>query len=352
MNTPEYKEVLSALYPGDDRYDVQQLNSGLINHTYKISKGKNALLLQQINKNVFRKPIEVQDNYIKLWEYKNGSSAITFPKPVSFHSSNTLFIDSEGNYWRAFEFLDNTITLDIPKNAEQAKLTAKTFGRITAFLSGFDINSLNIVIPDFHNLSFRYQQFEDAIKSGSKERLEKATTLVEEFKSRKKYKDFYEMVVHSDEFPKRVMHHDAKIANVLFDKRTENVICAVDFDTTMPGYFFSDVGDMIRSMVCSEDEHNTDFDALYVRKDFYKEILSGYLDVMGNHLTESEKKYIHCAGLIMFYMQGLRYISDYLNNDIYYQTRYKEQNFDRAMNQMVLLKKLEDFLSEEYNFSL
>ncbi|MCW3116875.1 MAG: phosphotransferase [Chitinophagaceae bacterium] len=148
------------------------------------------------------------------------------------------------------------------------------------------------------------------------------------------------------------MHHDAKIANVLFDKKTGQVICAIDFDTTMPGYFFSDLGDMIRSMACSSDEHNTDFSHLHIRKDFYKAIVSGYLGVMNNYLTDEEKKYIHSAVLLMIYMQAVRFFADYLNNDVYYQISYPEQNFDRATNQLTLLRNLEQFLSEEYNFSL
>lgn len=354
MNKIPHKEVINAFSEPDEKYTIEQLGNGLINHTYKIS-GKNSgktLLIQQINKNVFKKPRDVQHNYLKLWKYKNGSQEILFPSPVALKNAETLFIDSEGNYWRAFEFLNGTETLDVPHNAEQAYATAKTFGQLTAFLSSFNAEDLNIVIPDFHNLSFRYKQFEDSLLNAKEERVKKAGALIHEVKSREKYKIFYETIIKSANFPKRVMHHDAKIANVLFDKKTGNVICAIDFDTTMPGYFFSDLGDMVRSMACSSDEHSKDFEHLHIRKDFYKAIVSGYLQVMNDYLTAEEKKYIHSAGLIMIYMQAVRFIADYLNNDIYYQISYAEQNFDRGLNQITLLKSLEQFLSEEYNFSL
>jgi thiamine kinase-like enzyme len=149
-----------------------------------------------------------------------------------------------------------------------------------------------------------------------------------------------------------VMHHDAKIANILFSKKTGDVICPVDFDTVMPGYFFSDLGDMIRSMACSLDETSTDFENLTIRKEFYKAIVEGYLSVMKNQFTVSENKYIHYAGLLMIYMQALRYMTDYLNGDIYYKTNYAEQNFDRAKNQVILLKRLEEFFKDEYQFSV
>lgn len=146
------------------------------------------------------------------------------------------------------------------------------------------------------------------------------------------------------------MHHDAKISNVLFSNKTGKVVCLVDFDTVMPGYFFSDLGDMIRSMVCPEDETSTKFSNICIRKEFYEAIVTGYLDVIGKELTESEKKYIHYSGLLMIYMQSLRFLADYLNGDVYYQITYPDQNFDRAKNQLILLQRLEDFLGTNYQF--
>ena len=141
---------------------------------------------------------------------------------------------------------------------------------------------------------------------------------------------------------------DAKISNVLFSNKNGRVVCLVDFDTVMPGYFFSDLGDMIRSMVCREDENSTNFDNILIRKEFYDAILSGYLSVMEKQLTAAEKKYIHYSGLLIIYMQALRFLTDYLIGDIYYKTEYDEQNFNRSKNQLLLLQKLELFLAEYY----
>ena len=130
------------------------------------------------------------------------------------------------------------------------------------------------------------------------------------------------------------------------------MICPVDFDTVMPGYYFSDLGDMIRSMVCGCDENSTVFVSIRVRKGFYETIVSGYLDVMKKYFTDSEKKYIHYARLLMIYMQALRFMADYLNGDIYYRIEYPEQNFDRAKNQLSLLQKLDEFLVKEHDFKI
>lgn len=144
------------------------------------------------------------------------------------------------------------------------------------------------------------------------------------------------------------MHHDAKIANVLFSKTTGRVICPVDFDTVMPGYYFSDLGDMIRSMAGNADENYLHFEKIQIRKSYYDAIVSGYLSIMEKQLTDSEKKYIHYAGLIMIYMQAIRFITDFMRGGIYYKTEYKGQNFDRALNQLTLLKRLEELLKNAY----
>ena len=331
---------------------MERMNGGLINHTYKVTSGfKPGLLLQQINKKVFANPGDVQENYMAIWQYAiSSSTGLRLPAPNYFDENCTLFIDNQENYWRAFEFIDDARMFTIAENPEQANATATTFATFTSAFSDFNVSLLKTVIPGFHDLQLRYRQFEEAINVGSNLRLSKAGSIITALKQRERYKHFYNYIIASDEFPQRVMHHDAKIANVLFNKQTGNVICPVDFDTVMPGYFFSDLGDMIRSMVGSEEENSTNADSMEIRKDFYEVILSGYMDVIGNQLTDSEKKYIHNAGLLMIYMQALRFLGDYLNGDVYYRINYPEQNFDRAKNQFTLLQKLEDFLNKHYHF--
>lgn len=330
---------------------IEKISSGLINKSYRVSSQfKPSFLLQQINKNVFKHPEHVQENYISLWQYAEFEfTGIQLPSPLYCGKTTTLFIDENENYWRAFEFIDNARTLTVPQKISQAKATAQTFAKFTAAFTDFNIHNLKIVIPDFHNLSFRYQQFEESLNTELYERMAKAIPFINELKKRDRYKDFYEMIIESDEFPQRVMHHDAKITNILFNNISGKVICPVDFDTVMPGYFFSDLGDMVRSMLCNEDENSTQFEKIKIRKPFYDAIVTGYLMEMGSQLTDVEKKHLHYAGLLMIYMQALRFITDYLNDDVYYKINYPQHNFDRARNQLTLLQRLEEFLILHYN---
>jgi len=331
---------------------IKAVNGGLINHSYKVScQLKPDFLLQRINKFVFADPEQVQQNYICIWQYAEFEfTGLRLPSPIQCGKTTTLFLDSNNNYWRAFEFIDDTRMLTVAEKPAQAKATAKAFAQFTTAFSEFNVDQLKVVIPGFHDLSLRFSQFEESLKGENYERMAKALPIVDALKKREKYKHFYEIIIESDQFPLRVMHLDAKIANVLFNDKTGKVVCLVDFDTVMPGYFFSDLGDMIRSMVCKEDENSSNYNSISIRKEFYDAIVSGYMDVMGKELTESEIKYIHYSGLLMIYMQALRFITDYLNGDVYYKTTYEEQNFDRGKNQFTLLHSLEEFLSSEYQF--
>lgn len=365
MESNKYKEAILAFgnyHPdlpiteqNESEFQVLALSGGLINQTFKVSSPLGTtFLLQKINQNVFNNPNDVQQNYIHIWEYAEYEfTGLRLPTPEYFNKTETLFFDAKGNFWRAFEFIEDSRMLYTAKTPGQAKATAITFAKFTAAFDEFNVDLLKTVIPGFHNLSFRYQQFEESLNGEQYERMANAMPLVNELKKRERYKHFYEIVTESPEsFPQRVMHHDAKIANVLFSKETGKVICPVDFDTVMPGYYFSDLGDMIRSMISSRDENSTDFENIRIRKTFYNAILQGYMKIMNKYLTDAERIYIHYAGLLMIYMQTLRYLTDYLNKDIYYSVSYTEQNVDRAKNQLILLLKLEEFLEKEFQFKV
>lgn len=331
------------------------VSGGLINHSYKVNGNTEpAFLLQQINQNVFKDPTAVQENFMNIWTYsKNHPASIELPEPLNTPEGNTLFKDSRGNFRRAFRFIEEGTTRDVAGSPEEAFTTAQTFGHFTASLQSFATAQLHAVIPNFHNLSYRYRQFEQAVQTAGAERKEKAATLIRELQDRKKYKAFYETVHnHPEQYRIRVMHHDAKIANVLFHRKSGEVICAVDFDTVMPGHYFSDLGDMIRSMACSLDESSTDFAGIHIREEIYNAIVKGYLSVMEPLLTPSEKKHIHHAGIFLIYMQALRFLTDYLEQDRYYRIQHPEQNKDRAQNQLVLLQHLESFLRDTHHYSL
>ena len=345
----------AAVQFGIGEPSIESLGEGLIHRTYKVSFPTNEvpIVLQCINQTNFPQPENIINNYRIISQFLNFQpNALQVPNMVLTITGKLFWIDEEGNFWRATEFIRDSYTPNSLTNEREAWLVANSFAKFTLSLTGLDADKLEAIIPDFHNLGFRYQQFETAIEKATMQQLLKSTHVIAELRQRKFLVDFYEKIKTNENFKVRVMHHDCKISNILFDKKTKEVICPVDLDTTMPGYYFSDVGDMIRSMACTEDENSTRWEDINIHKKYYSSIISGYIETIATAFSDEEKSHIHHSGVLLVYMQSLRFATDFLNNDIYYKTNYPEQNLNRALNQLILLEKLEEFLASEYNYNL
>lgn len=333
---------------------IESLGEGLIHRTFKVTftGNENAIVLQCINQRTFSLPENIIQNYLLVLEFvENESTFIKLPALMPTLQNKFFWVDEKENFWRATKFIENSYSLSVATNEKDAFRVARCFAEFTRALTGLRPADLNIIIPHFHNLELRYQQFEEAIGKANITRLLRSTHVISELRQRKSLIQFYEELNNEADYPTRVMHHDCKIDNILFDKITNAVICPVDLDTVMPGKFFSDIGDMIRTMVCPVNENSTVWEDISMRSDFYESIVSGYLDGIGNSLTAKEKEHIHYCGLIMIYMQSIRFVTDFLNYDIYYKIDYSEQNLNRALNQFLLLEKLEEYLHRKYGFT-
>lgn len=352
MNIEVVKKAARQFSAFEDGIVAVPLGNGLINQTYRITGTNQSFVLQAINSRVFLKPQDILFNYKLVYDcLQQQKHAVHIPAPIPSREGGLLWIDEYQHYWRATAFVNNSYSPAVAADQESASTVANSFAEFTRSLSSLKIGEVKEIIAGFHNLTFRYDQLERAILQGSTSQLLKATHVIAELRQRKKLVDFFQSMQDSPHYPDRVMHHDCKISNILFDKDTNQVICPVDLDTVMPGKFFSDLGDMIRSMACTVDENSTAWEAIGIRPPLYKAILEGYRKGIAEIFTPAEKINIHYAGLLLIYMQALRFLTDYLQHDIYYKIDYAEQNLNRALNQLLLLEKLEIFLKKEYGFN-
>jgi Ser/Thr protein kinase RdoA (MazF antagonist) len=331
--------VLNAYGINDDA-SVTPYGSGLINHTWKIVTGGREYILQQVNDKVFKVPENIAHNITLIADYlRQQHPDYCFAAPIrSSKGTGMIYLKDKGCF-RMFPFMTGSHSKDVVQTSKQAYEAAAQFGRFTRLLSGIDVSELKVTIPDFHNLNLRYVQFNNALQNGSNKRLHESKELIEQLARHSDIVRAYDRLKLSPGFKLRVTHHDAKISNVLFDSNDKG-ICVIDLDTVMPGYFISDVGDMIRTYVSPVSEEEPDFRQIVVREEFYNAIVQGYGKEMKEELTQEERDHFFYAGKFMIYMQALRFLTDHLNNDIYYGTKYEGQNFVRAKNQAVLLEKL------------
>lgn len=314
--------------------------NGLINHTWLVETKQKKYILQRINDQVFTNPAAIDDNINAIAGFlKIHFQDYIFTAPVFSKDHKSLIQLNGKGYFRMFEFISGSKAYTVLENPELAFEASKQFGRFTKLLSDFNINELKITLPSFHDLKLRYLQFIQAAKNSNNNRVKQSGQIITALESYKYIVDIFDSIRQNPSFKKRVTHHDTKISNVLFNENNKG-ICVIDLDTVMPGYFISDVGDMMRTYLSPAGEEETDYSKIDVRENYFDAIVQGYLSEMKDELSAEEKKYFVYAGKFMIYMQALRFITDYLNNDIYYGASYELHNLNRATNQLTLLNIL------------
>ena len=317
-------------------FSIEPLGNGLINSTWLVHSDHKKFVLQKINTTVFTTPENIAFNIDLLSTFlQKYHPTYLFIAPLKTTTGKTMVKEEDG-YYRLFNFVPNSHTIDVVNTPQQAFEAAKQFARFSKLLVQVEVGVLKNTLPNFHNLNLRLQKFKAAIKNGNAKRIEESKELIAYLISQKSIATIFEN--RKSGFKIRVTHHDTKISNVLFNV-DENGLCVIDLDTVMPGYFISDVGDMMRTYLSPVSEEESDFSKIEIRLNFYNAITEGYLTEMGEELTAKEKKSFHFAGRYMIYMQALRFLTDYLNDDVYYTCAYPTHNLVRAGNQATLLQK-------------
>jgi thiamine kinase-like enzyme len=340
-----FGSILSFYNIDLSEYSVKPFGDGLINHTWKIISSGKEYLLQRINQQVFPQPADIMDNCGQLADYfRKNHPEYLFVSPIMNIYKQNYVTDEENNYYRLFPFVKNSYSCNTVSSPQLAYEAAKQFGKFTYLLANFDAASLHITLMEFHNLTLRHRQFEAALQTGNKKRIEESRETISFLTNQTELVETFEKIKISPEFKLRVIHHDAKINNVLFDIGSDTGLCVIDLDTVMAGYFISDVGDMLRTYLSPVSEEEPDFNRISIRDEFFQQVVKGYLGEMQSVLSFYEMQYFIYAGKFAIYMQALRFLTDYLNNDIYYSVKYQNQNLIRANNQATLLKR---FLEKE-----
>jgi Ser/Thr protein kinase RdoA (MazF antagonist) len=327
-----------GIVPG---YKAEIISTGLINATWKITTHEGSFILQRVNTNVFRSPEKVAENIDLLSEHARKYPDYLFVGALTTTTGESAVTSSAKEFYRLFEFIPDSHTINKVTVPEEAYEASRQFGKFTTVFSGVDATRLHITIPGFHDLSWRNKQFQDSLKNGNPDRISRAKELCEKVAEHAGILSTYNKLTSNRAFKKRVTHHDTKISNVLYDQNNKG-LCVIDLDTVMPGYYISDVGDMMRTYLAIATEEETDIKKIEIRMDVFKAIVQGYLETMHTVLSKDELDHFVYSGSFLTYMQALRFLTDYLNDDRYYGAKYPEHNYDRALNQLTLLSRIEE----------
>tara|TARA_R110002111_G_scaffold51050_1_gene89562 strand:- start:1048 stop:2121 length:1074 start_codon:yes stop_codon:yes gene_type:complete len=357
MLEEQLKFVFSQFDHNGEYKSFKELASGHINDTYLIKTNeKPYFVLQRINHGVFKDVPGLIENKVAVSRHiqkklenksrkKQERGVLAFARTKK---GTAYYQGNEGNYWNLMYFIDKSVTHETVNNEEIAYEGGKLMGKFLTLTSDFDASQLIEVIPKFHDMSFRYNQFEDSLKVASKERLEASKDYIKIIEDSKEEMHILQKLKESGAIKTRVTHNDTKISNVLFSKKDKS-ICVIDTDTVMPGIIHYDFGDAIRTICNSAAEDETNLDLVEFNVDYYKAYEKGFLKHMKSSITPLEFKYLPLAAKTMIFIMALRFLTDYLNGDVYYKTKYPEHNLDRAKNQFKLLESLNKQLSRIEN---
>lgn len=339
-----------ANYPQIDfaNMTIKPFGEGLINTSWTISEpNENSpkYFLQRLNTAVFKNFSAIENNLKSAQKFLQNSDEnfeLIFPienKNGDFHT------EFAGEIYRIYPFENHGETHQIAPTAKHLESSARKFAEFSRILTPIADEFIE-TIPDFHNLSARFMDFEKNLAEISDENPRKifAKKEIDNILSKKWIVEKFEN--YKKILPRRVFHHDAKTNNILFVKGKTDALVPVDLDTIMPGFIFSDFGDMVWSGVFGIDHSKpteTHFD-----EEKYNALVTGYLSGFGEEISETEISAMHFGGIVMNFMLAIRFLSDFLQNDKYFRINYENHNFDRAFFQLQIVDELLEKLDGKF----
>lgn len=327
---------------------VKPLGNGLINDTYKVAMNEEdepAYVLQRINNAIFKDVELLQSNIEavtahlrkKLEEKQVADIDRRVLHFIKSETGKTYWREADDTYWRMMRFIPNAFTYETV-NEKYSHAAGLAFGEFEAALVDLP-QQLGETIPDFHNMELRARQLKEAVQNNPVKRLSVVESMVEELNRNMEEMCKAEQLHRDGKLPKRICHCDTKVNNMMFDA-DGNILCVIDLDTVMPSYVFSDYGDFLRTGANFTAEDDPNLANVGFNMDIFKAFTKGYLTSAGAFLTPIEREHLPFAAKLFPFMQCARFLTDYINGDVYYKIKYPEHNLDRAKNQLALFNSV------------
>ncbi len=328
---------------------VEDMPGGHINRSYRVGvMGEDQpqwYLLQRLNPDVFPNPVAVMENVSRVLshlasrrrERDTGRFVLTL---VPTNTGGAWIQDAGGACWRMFAYLTGTHVRERADSPGTVREAAHAFGEFISLLSDYDGAPLHETIAGFHDTEARFVRLEQAVTADTAGRVAAARAEIDAVLAQLPVARVIPALLASGEIPRRIVHNDAKLANVLLDDHTGQARCVVDLDTVMPGSALHDFGDMVRSMTSPTMEDEADLLAVGVRYELFEAVAGGFLEAAGHLLTPAEREHLVLAGRVITLEQAARFLTDYLDGDRYYGDAHGDQNLRRTRTQLRLFESL------------
>ncbi len=256
-------------------------------------------------------------------------------------NGHSFHVDADGNHWRLYIFIEKAQTYDELETTDQAYEAAKAFGIFLKQLADLPGDPLVETIPGFHDTRARFDTLQAAIDADICNRAAEAADEIAFANARVLMVDRLLDLQRAGTIPLVTTHNDTKLNNVMLDDATGEGICVIDLDTVMQGLSLYDFGDMVRTAMrpCQEDE--TDLSKVVGRIEMFEAITRGYLASADDALNATEIKHLAFSARLITLEIGIRFLTDYLQGDIYFKTHREAQNLDRTRVQFGMVKSME-----------
>ncbi len=329
---------------------------GLINASYLVlfeDEGQEKkYLVQSINTNVFRDLDGLMGNIVGVTRFLRDK--LTAQGLDADRGTLNFLSAKNGKYyalvgekhWRVYAFVDGSHTLSKIEDCKCFENAGRGFGDFLKNLDGYPSHLLFETIKDFHNTPKRMANLIASIEADAKGRAKDVKEEIEFALSRKDDAELALQLHRQGLIPLRVTHNDTKLNNILFDDETGDSVCVIDLDTIMPGLSLYDFGDAIRFGANTTAEDDPDLDNVKVSLELFESFAKGFLGACAKALTETEVKMLAFSAKLMTFECGIRFLTDYLDGDVYFKTKHENHNIDRARNQFRLVQEMEKHMDE------
>ncbi|WP_317367279.1 aminoglycoside phosphotransferase family protein [uncultured Tyzzerella sp.] len=306
-------------------------------------------ILQRINTNIFKNVDELMENVFNVTSHlkkkileNSGDVERETLSIIKTRDGKNYYKSDEGDYWRVYNFVEDTITYDLVENVQDFYESAVAFGNFQMLLSDFPANTLYETIPNFHNTVDRLDKLKEAIKNDVVGRVKDVKDEIDFVLDREKDCHIICDLLNKNEIPLRVTHNDTKLNNILIDTKTKKAICVIDLDTVMPGTVLNDFGDSIRFGASTALEDEKDLSKVECSMELFEAYTKGFIEGTKGKLTDKEKEMLPMGSKLMTLECGIRFLTDYLQGDTYFKISREGHNLDRARTQFKLVLDMEN----------
>ena len=351
MNQGQREAIESYQFAGE-LVDVRPYGSGHINDTYLVTLKENddekKVILQRMNKSIFTKPVELMENVLGVTSYlreriieNGGDPERETLNVIPTAEGKPYFVDSEGEYWRAYKFITDATSYDAVETPEDFYQSAVSFGNFQRLLAEYPAETLHETIEGFHDTKARFAVFKKAVEEDVCGRAASVQKEIDFVLAHEDVANVFGDMLAKGELPLRVTHNDTKLNNIMIDDETRKGICVIDLDTVMPGLAMNDFGDSIRFGASTAAEDEQDLSKVSCDMGLFEIYTKGYIEGCGGRLTQKEIEMLPMGAKVMTFECGMRFLTDYLEGDHYFKIHREGHNLDRCRTQFKLVEDME-----------